>query len=716
MIARRASTGAAGVLLGVALLLGPAAGSAVDPPAPKPVTTGAPVAGPASPLSATVTLGSGDVVSLRRVDKTLMITFAPLPGGTTPRTYHRWIGPTGDQYVVPSTVFRTSRGGYDRERFNASRLAREQLSDDNDVTGLLPDDWRVAPVAAATRPDVPRAGGPPTVTELHTVRVEVTDRAGGLDRQGTVTIIGVDNDLPPSTYEVWPGEPGFDVELPSGVYAVSSQTAQGFDGPGLELVDVSVPELVVDGEQEVVLDGASATEATLDLGRTSTGLNTGISTMRSTRAGTVASSVETLGSDGVRLFVAPTEQVTTGAFVFATGWGSVDDDRSYRVVLPEDGHIPKDLTYELGPEDLAVVSTAVHGDDPSRTYRVETVGYTLGGLGLAGGDVPVQAATHHESWVSTGPDLAWGSLARTGGGLDDLSVQDRILEPYEPGEYVERTAFASPYRPGFPRSFVGGVRFDDVIAVQVPLVDQALGFGDRSYELDTVRTALSLDGQTIAETDELGVAALVPPGRERYELVVELERDAPWWTHSTSSRTSWTFASELGEPGAQRPLPLLQVDHELRLDLQNRARSPVMVTLDPRRTDDDTVVATTLSAAVSFDGGAWQSLDVSVTSPSAALVAPPTCPAVGCDVSLRVGAADADGNTYEQTVERAFTLLPGAVDPTATPSPTTTTSPTLPPTGGAASRGVAVVALSLMITGLGTLVLARRSLRRGQVA
>ena len=64
----------------------------------------------------------------------------------------------------------------------------------------------------------------------------------------------------------------------------------------------------------------------------------------------------------------------------------------------------------------------------------------------------------------------------------------------------------------------------------------------------------------------------LPAEPAEIEVTLDAARDAPWWSHSTRTSTTWRFVSEpsKGEPVTQ---PLYQVDYDIVLDLQNETDS-----------------------------------------------------------------------------------------------------------------------------------------------
>ena len=130
-----------------------------------------------------------------------------------------------------------------------------------------------------------------------------------------------------------------------------------------------------------------------------------------------------------------------------------------------------------------------------------------------------------------------------------------------------------------------------------------------------------------------------------------MERKAAWAKYSTSTHTEWTFAS--AHTDTATALPLLTVGIAPKgLDLLNRADGGRELTVGlPVANQSGSVRASSLKAWVSYDDGAsWKAVRVEKGEARFR-------PAKGAaSVSLRVRAADRDGNAVDQTVLRAFGL------------------------------------------------------------
>ncbi|MGI3201472.1 hypothetical protein ACRJ4W_29790 [Streptomyces sp. GLT-R25] len=169
---------------------------------------------------------------------------------------------------------------------------------------------------------------------------------------------------------------------------------------------------------------------------------------------------------------------------------------------------------------------------------------------------------------------------------------------------------------------------------------------------DTAKGTLYADGKPVGNSALGGNGTFdVPAAKASYRFVLDAQRTADWATYSTSTHTEWSFAS--AHTNQQTALPLLSLDYDLDgLDLLNRAESKRKSTLELSvRDQKSSITARELKTWVSYDDGAsWK--EVKVRGGKTELKHPK-----GAEfVSLRVRAADREGNAVDQTVVRAFGL------------------------------------------------------------
>ncbi len=175
------------------------------------------------------------------------------------------------------------------------------------------------------------------------------------------------------------------------------------------------------------------------------------------------------------------------------------------------------------------------------------------------------------------------------------------------------------------------------------------GFG----QIISGRGALYRNGKLIAESDEgPGVyAEAVAPGAATFRFDGSVERDARLTTRLS---VSWTFRSAHAKQ--PRALPLTAVSFAPPLDDHNvgKAGSTAVYPVTITQIEGSGAV-NKLTVQVSYDDGkTWK--NVPVSKHAGAWQVQVTHPKAGGFVSLRASGADAKGNTFDQTVIRAYEL------------------------------------------------------------
>ncbi len=209
-------------------------------------------------------------------------------------------------------------------------------------------------------------------------------------------------------------------------------------------------------------------------------------------------------------------------------------------------------------------------------------------------------------------------------------------------------------RPGTSEEYGLSERTGDQLTLSVAeLTDSTPGHYGYVDGIDsTAKGRLYADGQLVDDSLISGYGVFdVAAAKASYRFELDVQRRAAWARYSTSTHTAWTFAS--AHTDASTALPLLTVGIAPKgLDLLNRAdsRRELEIAL-PVADQLGSIRASSLKAWVSYDDGtSWK--EVKVKGGTARFKA-----AKGAEsVSLRVRAADRDGNGIDQTVLRAFGL------------------------------------------------------------
>jgi hypothetical protein len=231
----------------------------------------------------------------------------------------------------------------------------------------------------------------------------------------------------------------------------------------------------------------------------------------------------------------------------------------------------------------------------------------------------------------------------------------RYYEPWNGAALGPGVAWYSDYGP----CHGAVVRQDDRIEVCIGATDDAGGhLGSTAFT--RARTTLYRDGVLVDENpyDPGSGYFYVPPEPAAYRLEIAGTRLDPDARISTQLTAAWTFRSENMPDPVAKPVSMLGVRFTPLLDLYNRAPAgipyviPVVVEHQPGAATAD---LTTLNMDVSYDDGkTWRA--ASLTKTNERWFASVRHPASSGFVSLRAKAADASGNTVEETIIRAYEI------------------------------------------------------------
>ncbi|MEU8263902.1 S8 family serine peptidase, partial [Micromonospora sp. NPDC048999] len=313
------------------------------------------------------------------------------------------------------------------------------------------------------------------------------------------------------------------------------------------------------------------------------------------------------------------------------------------------------LVKHLRPTDFATVrashAVAVPGSTGMKLFAFAPPGVD-GGWSFAW-ETPLPS-THTEFYASDAP---WHNLLVVYKGDDwaETLSAHAALASYRAGrtyqEQWNRGVFGPSVAPFYPGD-VPALREGDLMTISPGLLGDGqgrAGFGD----ITSGHGALYRNGKLIAESDQdpSVYAEGVSPAGAAFRFDGSLERDARL---TSKMSVSWTFRSA----HAKKPqsLPLTAVSFAPPLDDHNvgKAGSTAVYPVTITQTEGSGSVVK-LTVRVSYDdgktwknvpvlhlGGSWQ---VQVTHPKAAGF-----------VSLKASGTDAKGNTFDQTVIRAYEL------------------------------------------------------------
>ncbi|GAA2668830.1 MULTISPECIES: S8 family serine peptidase [Actinosynnema] len=310
------------------------------------------------------------------------------------------------------------------------------------------------------------------------------------------------------------------------------------------------------------------------------------------------------------------------------------------------GGYPTGFTRAPARSELATIRTAI-GPVPAGA-RASLRGGVPAPDGHADhlGALDVPAPGSLVELVTTGAPWTW-AFTQDGPG-DFYAARSSGPETYLAGRTYRRAVntpvFAPSARPGTSPLVLDG----DRLRFEVALFGDGGGHTGYYEATESARTSLRRNGELVGESDEPGrVGFAVPPGAADYRVDAEAVRAPEGSDFSTRTSGSWTFRST----GARGELPLTLVRPKPSLDPTGAARPGLFrVPLEFQR-HGGASGPRAFTGEVSYDDGATWS--PARASGSALLLEHPRGKRFA---SLRVTGSDDAGNTFTQTVVRAYKI------------------------------------------------------------
>lgn len=541
---------------------------------------------------------------------------------------------------------------------------------------------------------------------MHTVKIKVLGEQGQLAPFGDLTVLDVDSSL---AYSGSPTVIDGDVRIsvPAGNFS-SLLFYPVLDSAGtLSEVRLVQTDFAVSGPREVTVDARRATSlVSIHTPKPASLLDLTSSWARGSSDADLSSF--SIGLSNLALRVSPTPVVSAGVLHYYVAARSespagVPQPYSYDVEFPSDGAIPANQSYRVHQDSLAAIDTSYYTDDPGRPGGVTRFGVLPWEFFQLKLIYPIVQPLRRTEYVTVDPNIIYSELLvailsnNQIGGFTDSG--NRV---YRQPERVFAAWLHGPLAPGIPADTGVGSYFcsacrngDDLSVLLAPVIDSTpdhAGYLDTPGNgvVSTSRFQLFQGATRLADlADQSGGEFTVPAAAEKYTIVYDQTRQAPWFTQSTQSHTEWTFGSAhsgsqtvpdrwvcRGSDTACSALSLLTVNYQLGVDLNNQAApgpGSLLLTVS-HASGAPAVPITAASVALSFDGGttwtpaAQRDLGggryrVRWTNPASASGGP---------VDMRVTATDATGATISQTVRRAYQISPARTASPAIASPATT--------------------------------------------
>ncbi|MFD9004206.1 S8 family serine peptidase [Streptomyces sp. NPDC059582] len=455
------------------------------------------------------------------------------------------------------------------------------------------------------------------------------------------------------------------VRVPKDTYSVSGFF---FDASFTEGIIVGVPKVVMSADRQVAIDARKAKPVTVSAPSRS-------ARIISAEIGTISLDDELLsvtmnnavGDDHIEgVYATPTARYTDSKFTYlvSTVWGDptgADGNPSsvYYLARPVHGAIPADPGYNPRKSELAKVNTTFAATTPgtvaARLVWMYVDNVRFGGRALLGLPVP----TRRVDYFSAADGLRWQTAFDQNNIFDpDTRGQSYlgVLHGYKAGAEVEERWNGGVQAVGLSPE-VWAFREGDTMFRSF----QSAANGNLDLVADTTsglpKVELRRNGELVSEDWSMSdVPADATPAD--YRLTVEHDRDLGPSSVSTSLRAEWRFRSQT--TATRQALPMYAVRMSPELDEWNRAKAgraldvPVLI----QRTAGAAVSPIrTLTVDVSYDEGrTWQSVRVKGSGLQHTVTVDSPRRAAGGSVSLRAHVVDAAGNSFKETVIRAYLL------------------------------------------------------------
>ncbi|CAM3827478.1 S8 family serine peptidase [Isoptericola cucumis] len=332
----------------------------------------------------------------------------------------------------------------------------------------------------------------------------------------------------------------------------------------------------------------------------------------------------------------------------------------YDVVQVSPDRVPRDVVHRVSPANTATVEAGYHemgGEEWSKEQRFAWRPWQRSTI--VESQHELRTPQSRVEYVSAGDTLwrqhvlhyfSWDSLNPISGG----ATHD--LRTYAPGERVAYDWYGGVQRPAVREASRSG----DELTIQVPEFVQGAAETSARASASEASGRVLEDGVVIGEGPGVWGTFRARKPAATYQVELATRRDGADWELGTATRSVWTFGSRRPAGSRAAGLPMMRVDHDVPVGLDNRVhtRRPFhdlrLRVAHPGLLGARAPRVAKVEARVSFDDGAtWERLDVTRAGGRAFDARVVHGRRTG-PVSLDVRVTDADGGTLRQTVERAY--------------------------------------------------------------
>ncbi|GAB3802233.1 S8 family peptidase [Virgibacillus kimchii] len=449
----------------------------------------------------------------------------------------------------------------------------------------------------------------------------------------------------------------------AGTYNVNSMlyTYESAEEPTVttEVAMINEPMVEVYEDTKITLDASNAYPVTVEV-EDEADLN-GFSLAYHRAAeelGSITSSYNFIGGADFDIFAyTPTDPITLGEFGFYTQWEYLSPEAFYMLVF-EDA-IVSDTHYTPANEDLAQFETNYFAQQPGDQYsRFQHKWRPYEFASFAAGvnmELPVERMeyfvaddTRYRSTI--GQSDEWPGGIELGHATTEFDVG-----------LHERNWYKQAIQPGIIPGNSPVYREDG--SLEVFLYEYTDADGHYSTGAPDANPVFRVyeNEKLVEETDRpRGSFPLASDNSDiRFEL--EMDADKAWSPYSSYTLTNWEFAAEAPEAEEQQVAPMLFIDYDLDLNINNAAERDSEHEVNfavNHQTGAETAAIEGADVSVSFDDGdSWQDvqdLEAAGNGEFSAAINNDSISDGSGFVSLQIEAWDADGNSIEQEIIRAY--------------------------------------------------------------
>lgn len=368
------------------------------------------------------------------------------------------------------------------------------------------------------------------------------------------------------------------------------------------------------------------------------------------------------------------EEDMKGEFEFYTDWEynsseETTDPVHYKLILPEES-VTSAIHYEIDPETLKQENAKYYVHQPGEHYEIfhhKWRPYMSASFGFGREiDVPLERT---EYYIAN--DTRYRKNVKIGTARRSQAMYNHsATSQYEVGEF-DVNWFKQPIRSGLfkgdpPENHTPLYREENVL--EVPLYEYLDAQGNRNNTnygsiIDNIDTTFRIyeDDYLIGESNL--PRGSFPLSSEESQVKIELDvKDlGTWGGFSPTVLTNWTFSAMEPSAGEQEIVPLIDIDYNLNLNMDNTAlrdgENNILFEVN-HQPGADSYAIEDLKVWISYnDGQNWQGLydvkQINNGEYKAELNHESSTGGSGF-VSLKVEARDTDGNSIEQEFIRAY--------------------------------------------------------------